>query len=206
MHDDPTTDDGATDGDGSTGGPTDDHREAVRDAFPELDAIEDDGLRDGVVRAWATAMADNAVDDLEAVPWFPPVQRALGIDDEFLVGHVRDVTACAVALAETLLDRRTPELSTDLVVAGALVHDVSKLYEYHGREETAVGDLLGHPHYGVHTVAAAGLPVELGHVVLSHTPRTAVEPATLEAELVRRADEVAASAIRLRVLSDLREA
>ena len=178
----------------------------VRDAFPELDRIEDEELRAGVVDAWTTAMADNDVDDLDAVPWFPPVQRDLGIDDEYLVDHVRDVTACAIALAETLARRRDPDLSLDLVVAGALVHDVSKLYEYRGDEETAVGDLLGHPHFGVHVVARAGLPVELQHVVLSHTSRAAVDPATLEAELVRRADEVAASAIRLRVLSDLRDA
>jgi hypothetical protein len=200
---------------------TNDYEVAVRDAFPELDRIGDDDLRAGVVRAWAAAMAENDVTDLDTVPWFPPVQRDLGIDDEYLVGHVRDVTACALTLAETLTERRDPDLSTDLVVAGALVHDVaepcsaggrttsgdvSKLYEYHGDEETPVGDLLGHPHYGVHVVAAAGLPVELQHVTLAHTSRTSVDPATLEAEIVRRADEVAASAIRMRVLSDLRDA
>ncbi|MFD1514894.1 HD domain-containing protein [Halomarina rubra] len=178
----------------------------VREAFPELDRIEDDDLRAGVVRAWTTAMAENDVTDLDAVPWFPPAQRELDIDDEYLVGHVRDVTACAIALAETLAERRDPDLSMDLIVAGALVHDVSKLAEFDEMAETAVGDLLGHPHYGVHLVAAAGLPVDLQHVVLSHTSRTTVDPATLEAEVVRRADEVAASAIRLRVLSDLRDA
>lgn len=182
------------------------HEDAVRHAFPELDRIEDDALREGVLRAWATAMEESGVDDLADVPWFPPVQRDLGIDDEYLVDHVRDVTAGAVAFAETLADRRGPTFSTDLVVAGALVHDVSKLAEFDGHEETAVGDLLGHPYYGVHVVAAAGLPVELQHVVLSHTARTTVEPATLEAEIVSHADAVAASAIRLRALSDLRDA
>lgn len=185
---------------------TSDYERTVRDAFPELDRIEDDTLRAGVVRAWTATMAENGVDDLDAVPWLPPVQRELGIDDEYLVDHVRDVTTGALALAETLVDRRDPDLSMDLVVAGALVHDVSKLYEYHDDEETAVGDLLGHPHFGVHVVAAAGLPVDLQHVVLAHTSRTSVDPATLEAEIVRRADEVAASAIRLRVLDDLRDA
>jgi len=177
---------------------------AVRAAFPELDAIDDDDLRDGVVDAWATALAENDVEDLGAVPWFPPAQRDLGLDDEYLVDHVRDVTACAVSLAETLAERRAVELSLDTVVAGALVHDVSKLAEFDGMAETAVGDLLGHPHYGVHLVARAGLPVELAHIVLSHTGRTTVEPATLEAEIVRRADEVAAAAIRSRATDDLR--
>mgnify|MGYP000645747791 CR=1 FL=1 len=178
--------------------------DAVRAAFPELTAIADDDLRDGVVAAWTTAMTEHDVDDLTAVPWFPPAQRSLELDDEYLVDHVRDVTACAVGLAETLAERREVDLSLDTVVAGALVHDVSKLAEFDGMTETAVGDLLGHPHYGVHVVARAGLPVALAHVVLSHTSRTTVEPATLEAAIVRRADEVAAAAIRSRATDDLR--
>ncbi|MEF8888251.1 MAG: HD domain-containing protein [Haloarculaceae archaeon] len=178
--------------------------EAVRAAFPELEAVQDEQLRTGVVRAWATAIEENDVDDLTAVPWLPPTQRDLGLEEARLVDHVRDVTECALALAETLTERRDLPLSLDTVVAGALVHDVSKLAEFDGMDATPVYDLLGHPYYGVHVVARAGLPVELAHIVLSHTPRTTVEPATLEAELVRRADEAAAAAIRSGAVDDLR--
>jgi hypothetical protein len=177
---------------------------AVSDAFPELDRIEDDDLRAGVADAWATAVADTGVEDLHGIPWFPPTQRDLGIDDERLVPHVRDVTVCAAEMAEGLHERRGTDVSLDTVVAGALVHDVSKLYEFDGLTETPVGDLLGHPYYGVHVVEAAGLPVELAHVVLSHSSRTSVEPATLEAEIVRRADEAAAAAIVADAVGDLR--
>ncbi len=178
----------------------------VRTAFPEIDAIEDDDLRSGVVEAWVTAIAENGIDELTTVPWLPPTQRKLALNDESLVSHVRDVTACAVALTETLLERREGTLSVDLdtVVAGALVHDVSKLAEFDEMDETAVYTLLGHPYYGVHVVARVGLPVELSHIVLSHTSRTTVEPATIEADIVRRADEIAAAAIRWRVTDDLR--
>jgi len=176
----------------------------VEDAFPELASIENAALRDGVVDAWRTAIDENDIEDVRSVPWLPPTQRDLGLDDENLVDHVRDVTAGAVALAETLLERRQVDLTLDTVIAGALVHDVSKLYEFDGMNRTAVGDLLGHPYYGVHVVAQAGLPVALAHVVLSHTSRTTVEPATLEAAVVRRADEVAATAIRSRATDDLR--
>jgi len=149
---------------------------------------------------------EAGVEDIHAVPWFPPAQRDLGVEDEWLVPHVRDVTACAASLAETLVERRGADLSLETVVAGALVHDVSKPYEFDGMDETPVGDLLGHPYYGVHAVAAAGLPVELAHIVLSHTPLTPVEPATLEAEVVRRADEAAAAAIRATAVENLRDA
>lgn len=180
--------------------------DTVRTAFPEIDAIKDENLRASVVKAWVTAMAENGIDDLTLVPWLPPTQRDLELHDEYLVGHVRDVTACAIALANTLLKRREGTLSVDMdtVVAGALVHDISKLAEFDGLDDTDVYTLLGHPYYGVHIVARAGLPIELSHVVLSHTSRTEVEPATIEAYLVKKADEMAAAAIRWRVTDDLR--
>jgi putative nucleotidyltransferase with HDIG domain len=179
----------------------------VEDCFPELDGIADEDLRAGVVRAWRESATQAGVTDLTALPWLPPTERRLGITgEESLIDHVRDVTTCARALATTLGDRRGTDIDEDLLVAGALVHDISKLAEFDGDDATATYDLLGHPYYGVHIVAAAGLPVELAHVVLSHTPRTTVEPAFLEAALVRRADEVAATAIRAGAVDDLRDA
>lgn len=179
----------------------------VRESFPELDRITDGGLEDGVVAAWGHSMTETGVTDLAGLEWQPPEQARLGIEDESLVEHVRDVTQGAIGLAELLVERRDQSLSLDTVIAGALVHDVSKLYEY-DRETagyTAVGELLPHPHYGVHVTAAAGLPVEVQHVVIAHSSNTAVSPATLEAEIVRRADEAAAAAIRSTAVRDLRD-
>lgn len=178
----------------------------IERVFPELDSIEDNDLRASVRTAWLTAIEDNDIVSLASVPWFPPAQRKLDLPDETLVAHVRDVAVGVVALAEILIDQRDADIDMDVLLAGALVHDVSKPYEFDGMDETPVGTLLGHPHYGVHVVAEAGLPVEVAHIVLSHTSRTTVEPATLEAELVRRADEAAAAAIRSEAVADLRDA
>jgi len=175
-----------------------DARAQVREAFPAVDDIQDDGLREGVLQAWVTAMAENGIEDLAALPWLPPEQARLDLPDERLVPHVNGVVDGALAEAEVLLAHRDDvDLSLDLLLAGALVHDVSKCYEFDGEEETDVGRLLGHPHFGVHVAAAAGLPVEVQHVVLAHSHRTAVEPTTLEAEIVAAVDRVAARAIRM---------
>lgn len=178
--------------------------------FPEIRSVENETLRANVASAWTNATDENdvAIEDLGDVPWFPPAQRNLGLDadEATLVGHVRDVTACAVGLVDSLAERRsTLDVDLDTVVAGALVHDVSKLYEFDGMEPTEIDDLLGHPHFGVAVAAQAGLPAEILHIVLSHSHRTAVEPATLEAKIVRRADQVAAAEIRASVVDDLRE-
>jgi len=183
----------------------------IETVFPELPSLTDETLLTGVAEAWTTACEDAGIgsaEELRGVSWLPPVERELGIPEgaETLVEHVRTVTACAAGLAGTLDDRRDAGVDHDLLLAGALVHDVSKLAEFDGRDATPIGDLLGHPYWGVHVVASAGLPAELAHVVLSHSGRTNVEPAFLEAELVRRADEAAASAIRLGYLDDLRDA
>ena len=177
----------------------------LADAFPSIERIEDDDLRAGVREAWATAMAENGIDSLESLPWYPPAQRKLDLPDETFVEHVRDVVAGALAFGEMLIEHRDADLDLDRLLAGALVHDISKLYEFDGMESTRIEELLGHPHYGVHVTAAAGLPVEVTHMVLSHTSRTAVEPATLEAVVLRRADEAAAAAIRWEATDDLRE-
>ncbi len=170
-------------------------RADVRAALPEVAEIADDDLREGVLDAWEAALAESGVADPDDLPWLPPEEeKRLGISESG-VAHVRDVTRGAVALADALADRF--EVDVDLVVAGALVHDVSKCYEFDGDERTRIYDLLGHPYYGVHAVVAAGLPVELAHVVLSHSPRTSVEPATLEAAIVKAADDAAAAGIRL---------
>ena len=179
---------------------------SIQSTFPEITAIEDDRLKSNVVDAWATSMREHGIEDLTDVPWLPPTQRALSVPDESLVDHTRDVTSCAVALAETLSERRDGTVSPDMdtVIAGSLVHDVSKLAEFDGMEGTDIYDLLGHPYYGVHIAARANLGPEYAHIILSHTDRTQVEPATIEAALVKHADEIAASAIRWQVTADLR--
>ncbi|WP_277553528.1 HD domain-containing protein [Halobaculum limi] len=181
----------------------------LSDVFPLVDDIADDDLRAGVHEAYALALAETAWDDIREVPWLPDEQQRLGLPDETNVDHVNEVTTLAAGMADALLAAR-PDLGIDrdLVVAGALLHDVSKLYEFAPGESSGTDyyDLLGHPHVGVYVCEAAGLPVELSHIVLSHTSRTTVDPATIEAEIVKRADEVAAAAIRSRALDDLREA
>jgi hypothetical protein len=175
-----------------------DHETVVREAFPAVERIADDDLRAGVIEAWTTALAETGW-SLDEVPWFPPLQAEWGLPDERTIPHVRDVVAASEALAAAMAERGAT-LSTDVVLAGALVHDVSKLYEFAppDGEETAIHELLGHPNYGIVPAARAGLPPAVLHVVLAHSRRTNVDPETLEAEIVTRADRVAADSIRAR--------
>jgi hypothetical protein len=181
------------------------HREQVEAAFPELEQIEDDDLRESVVETWTIAMAENDVESLADWPWLPSRQSKLGLEDETLVAHVRDVTAATVALAEALLERRDVDISMDRILAAALLHDVSQLAEFDGWDATPVYDLIGHPYWATYPMERAGVPVDVQHAVLAHTTMSNVEPATLDALILKRADFAVAMSIQWQVTEDLRD-
>ena len=124
--------------------------------------------------------------------------------------HVLSVTRTAAHLAQKYCEmypRMCPALSTDLVVAGAVLHDIGKLRELDGdpagARYTPVGNLLGHILLGRDMVreAAAKYPaiapetlLRLEHAIVAHhgtgefgSPK---EPQTPEALLIHHADEI----------------
>lgn len=189
----------------TTGMDSDGRADHVETVFPELEEIADQELREKTIAAWVLAMEENGVQDLTTVPWLPPDQERLELGEERLVDHVREVVTGGLLLAELLNDRRDVGIDTDIVVAGGLLHDVSKLYEFHGFEETAIHDLLGHPYYGIYVTGSVDLPPELVAITVNHTPVTNVDPASMEAALVSWADHASAMAIWDQGVSDLRE-
>lgn len=111
------------------------------------------------------------------------------IADDALRGRVVD--ALSLALADVLERRFDVTVDRDVVVAGALLHDVSKLYETTGDETTVLQSLVPHPHYAVHVIARSGIGTDVQHVTLAHTNLSDVEPDTMEARIVQSADQIA---------------
>ena len=124
-----------------------------------------------------------------------------------LLLHVFEVTNIAKQIA------RTMHANTDLVIAGALLHDIGKLEAYEigpgGFTYSSCGLLLGHVVLGSlmleRRIAGAGVPMcsdgqltELHHMILSHHGSlefgSPVKPMTTEAEIVHWADEASAKA------------
>ncbi len=169
-------------------------REEIEEAFDSLDKIENDDLRMRVIDIWETALKENEYGSIYDMTWWPPFLEATG--EQYQVDHVRDVTKCALAITESL--KKTQEgldVDTDLVVAGALLHDVSKAYEIDGEDTSELQDWLPHPHYSIHLLADAGVSQHLQHIVLTHSEISGVEPRSIEARIVRVADEIACDGI-----------
>ena len=125
-----------------------------------------------------------------------------------LLQHTMEVANIAVTAAKSVR-----KASCDLVVAGALLHDIGKVESYEigpgGFAYTPCGLLVGHVVLGAlmleRRIAAVGTPVcsdgqllELQHMILSHHGKleygSPVEPMTPEAEIVHWADEASAKA------------
>ncbi|MDB4881590.1 MAG: metal dependent phosphohydrolase [Gemmatimonadetes bacterium] len=124
-----------------------------------------------------------------------------------LLLHVFEVTSIAKATAKTM------NANVDLVVAGALLHDIGKVDAY-GIEggvfaQTPCGLLLGHVVLGClmlerkmaalgQTICSPGQLLDLQHMILSHHGSlefgSPVQPMTTEAEIVHWADESSAKA------------
>jgi 3'-5' exoribonuclease len=117
-----------------------------------------------------------------------------------LLEHILKISEVAVFLAQAYGAR------SDLVVAGAILHDIGKLEELsYGviTEYSVEGNLVGHIAIGVGMLrdAARDLPdfphdlqIELEHLILSHHGAkelgSPVEPMTVEAFILAAADEL----------------
>jgi len=75
------------------------------------------------------------------------------------------------------------------------LHDVSKAYEIDGEDTAELQEWLPHPHYSIHLLAEAGVSHHLQHIVFTHSEISGIEPRSIEARIVRVADEIACDGI-----------
>lgn len=163
-------------------------RAYVQGLFPEVNGISDPELRGKVVDIWVETWRRSGWERIEDVPKNP---ETVGLRRN-LVSHVRAVTAGALGIARAVGEFHGLRVNTDLLIAGCLLHDVSKLLEYEPRGEgagkSALGRLIQHAVYGVHMAIKYGLPLELAHIINSHTAESRLAPRTLEAVIIYYAD------------------
>jgi 3'-5' exoribonuclease len=182
--------------------------------------------RIGVATEQLWDWVDRARGDLKSAP----LRRAVDLffaDDAFRVefelapasveGHHAAVGGLLLHVTEVATiarnSARVIKANTDLVVVGALLHDIGKVQSLAitptGFEETAAGRLLGHPVLGVlmlhERIATAAMDevsssqrLELQHMILAQRGAAkvvaSVEPLTVEAEILRLADQTSSSA------------
>jgi putative nucleotidyltransferase with HDIG domain len=171
-------------------------RRGVRESLPEIALIKDPVLQDQVVEVHAISLAETGFKRIEeippsGVPESPLMRRGTQAD------HYRGVATMAVGMAEGMeAVMGDVGIDRDILIAGALVHDVGKAWEFDqwerwkGERIRSGSPALRHPVYGAHLAISVGLPEAVVHCVAAHPylAEGSFVKASLETTIVQYAD------------------
>jgi len=170
--------------------------EGLQKLLPQIKEIKDPSLRRGVIDIWLDIAASCPWERLEDVPKNNGAGR-----NRSILGHTRGVARLALAIGEiTEAEQGTP-FDRDLLLAASLLHDASKPLEYEpdpdgpptngsvppGRK-SAMGQKIQHGVYTAHKIFEKGLPLELAHLIITHTEESNIRSKSFEAVLLKCAD------------------
>jgi putative nucleotidyltransferase with HDIG domain len=158
-------------------------REELLRIMPEFKLIKDSKIREKTIKVWIEAMKKSGwtFDDLHQMPFTLLIERT----SVNIIEHTRAVTK--------EYDEKI-RVNRDYLLAGALLHDVGKLFEYEKVKGKFVkseeGKLHRHPISGAAFASQHGLPQEVIHIIISHSREGDGARNTVEAVIVNHADFV----------------
>ena len=175
---------------------TDALRTKVREELPEIEEIADPQLCEKVIEAWATALDGSSFGAISEIrpsgnPNTPPLTEGTQAD------HLRGVARLAMRMADELAALFPGlKVNRDILVAGALCHDLGKPWEFDPENQArweksprAAGwPSIRHPGYGVHVCLTVGLPEEVAHIAGGHSGEGELVVRSLENTIVNHAD------------------
>ncbi|MFB6223948.1 MAG: HD domain-containing protein [Haloarcula sp.] len=176
---------------------TTDYETQVREALPELAAIESDDLRKRVVEAWTLGLERGGWQDIHDIPYAWNIHEVTNIE------HVRGVTKIAIESADVQREFHGADPDLDVIIAACLLHDVGKCYEYVDHVDAEILDEPDRKRYATeeipHSISGYALAHEVGCplTVQRAIPHYLgeVPTRTLEAELVKSANSASSNAI-----------
>src|SRR5262249_16335575 len=175
---------------------TDALRRSVVDDLPEMAQIENAELRRKAIEAWAFALSHSSFGRISDIPpGRNPGMNVLKRGSQ--ADHLRGVAHLALKIADEFIEQR-PEvrIDRDVVLAGALCHDVGKCYEFDpvnqarwAADPSATGQpTLRHTVFGTYVCLAVGLPEEIAHIACGHSLDGQHIGVASECMIVRHAD------------------
>jgi putative nucleotidyltransferase with HDIG domain len=175
---------------------TDAVRASVVEDLPEIKDIKDETLRIRAIEAWAHALCESSFQRIRDIP-------GEGNPGVFTLtrGNQADHLRGVARLAMKIVDEFTtafPEVvvNRDIVLTGALVHDVGKAFEFDPKnlkrwkdDPSQAGNAsLRHSVFGAHVCLVVGLPEEIAHIALGHSREGQHIGLSTECYIVRTAD------------------
>jgi putative nucleotidyltransferase with HDIG domain len=167
-------------------------KQEILEKVPEFELIADAELRARCLKVWVKALNRGGwtAADLERIPFTLQIPQ-VGIS---YAEHIRAVTRCSAAIADAYQEiyGDRVEIDRDVLLAGALLHDVGKLVEYAEQDSefrrSAEGEYVRHTFSGVGLAYDEGLPPEVLHIIAVHSKEGELGPRSPEALIVHHAD------------------
>ena len=167
-------------------------RDAIAATLPELGEIKDSELRDKVIAVWEEALTKKGW-NIETLKRMPFTLLVADVNISF-IEHVRTVCRMCIAMEKELNEMYSDRVSLnhDHLVAGALLADVGKIFEYDESGDKFVkseqGKYLRHPFTGVGLSFRHDLPDEVMHIIAVHSKEGEGFQRTAEAIIFHHAD------------------
>ena len=179
-------------------GTSDKEIRGVSECFPLIKQIEDEGIREKVIQVWVRLWRESGYTRLEQAPQLPSDK----LPQQPLVRHTNAVANAALTVARQLEEEYNIPINFDYLIAAALLHDVDNLVVYAekgGRvERSELGKMIPHGVYGAHVALEVGLPLEIVHVIATHTPQCAVDCSTIEGRIISHCDFINVEVLRIK--------
>lgn len=161
--------------------------------LPQIDQITDADLREKTLNAFLIAIEQSGW--TEKTMTMAPVSGLKKNCDVSLFEHLYDVTEMVIAAYDRLekyYQRHCSQLNRDILICGALLHDVGKFLEYGPNgpnvNNRSTGPLLRHPISGALIAKEADLPEEVIHIIATHSCEGDSVSRTPESDFVRDID------------------
>ncbi len=166
--------------------------DTIRKLWPELDWIEDPGLREKTAKVWEYALEKSALtaEDLHRIPFTLLAEKAVSF-----MAHKRSVVHVVRESARIMREFYGDALPIHLdhLISGAILIDVGKLLEYEKDADGKVvtsreGKLLRHPFTGAALAHRFDLPAEVIHMIAVHSKEGDHGGRTVEGWIIHHAD------------------
>lgn len=142
--------------------------------FPLLNEIKDKEIKNKVKKCYEIAMKRGKWNSMDEIPFTLSFPNAYSY-----IEHVNNVASMAFAIGKLRND-----VNMDILIAGALLHDVGKLMEYEKKDDRVVKSSMGkyirHPAIGSALAMEVGLDNKIVNVIMAHSK---------EGEFVERCNE-----------------
>lgn len=165
----------------------------ITSVFPQILDIRDAVLQAAVIEVWEELWRQSKWSDLGDLPTSGEISYPN-------LPHSQCVVDMALAIADQFERHHKVMVNRDYLIAAAVLQDASKVVEYEPGPDgkarrTMIGKNFPHGFWCAHLAVNKGLPGEIAHVMITHSPQAAKFPDTLEGKILYYVDQLDVIAI-----------